>query len=215
MSIFTFSNLFRVLILDHQVEKPIDLRNPPLFYAGHLPAFSDIHVSRHFDEPLTEPAWFAEIFERGIDPDVNDPTQINHSHSKIPEKKEDWPTILEIINYSHKVRQRIVTAYEKPMTRRLGRVLAMLIEHDAFHLETSLYIALQASEDLDRPIGWSAPDWNSLARAWDEENALDGEKRRMVLEYPGQIISIGQNDDDRDLEEYDPAHNFGWDCESE
>lgn len=106
--------------------KPIDLRNPPLFYAGHLPTFTDIHLSRHFDEPLTEPAFFAQIFERGIDPNVNDPTQINHSHSIIPTKDEDWPTIDEVIAYSHHVRARVLAAYERPMTRRLGRLLCMV-----------------------------------------------------------------------------------------
>ena len=117
------------------LKKPIDLRNPPLFYAGHLPTFADIHLSAHFDEPLTEPAYFAQIFERGIDPDVNDPSKINHSHSIVPAKPEDWPTLDEVIAYSHRVRERVIAVYDKPLSRRTARVLAMV----SFSLSPSRY----------------------------------------------------------------------------
>lgn len=56
-------------------QKPIDLRHICLFYLGHIPTFLDIHLSRLFDEPHTEPEEFKYIFERGIDPNVDDPTK--------------------------------------------------------------------------------------------------------------------------------------------
>lgn len=43
--------------------KPIDLRHICLFYLGHIPAFLDIHLSRVFNEPHTEPENFKSIFE--------------------------------------------------------------------------------------------------------------------------------------------------------
>lgn len=72
-------------------EKPIDLRHICLFYTGHIPAFLDIHLSNLLGEPNTEPRHFKvrlvlvfplfvhfhtmqDIFERGIDPHVDDPT---------------------------------------------------------------------------------------------------------------------------------------------
>ena len=73
-------------------EKPIDLRHICLFYTGHIPAFLDIHLSNLLGEPNTEPEYFKVrlvfrfilvtflhyyvqyIFERGIDPHVDDPT---------------------------------------------------------------------------------------------------------------------------------------------
>ena len=118
-----------------------------LFYLGHIPAFADIHLSAHFKDALTEPADFARLFERGpsisssiddqcvdgqgtsigIDPDVNDPTKINHSHSIVPTKTEDWPALEEILGYECKIRERLTLATQtKPMTRRLARVLAIV-----------------------------------------------------------------------------------------
>ncbi|KAG9098927.1 hypothetical protein FS749_002594, partial [Ceratobasidium sp. UAMH 11750] len=58
-------------------QKPIDLRHKCLFYLGHIPAFLDIHLSRLLGEPHTEPEYFKNIFERGIDPHVDDPTSIH------------------------------------------------------------------------------------------------------------------------------------------
>jgi hypothetical protein len=58
---------------DMLLVKPIDLRHPYIFYLGHLPAFMyltfyirDIQLCRCTGEPLTEPKYFTEIFERGI-----------------------------------------------------------------------------------------------------------------------------------------------------
>jgi L-histidine Nalpha-methyltransferase / hercynylcysteine S-oxide synthase len=73
-------------------ESPIDLRHICLFYTGHIPTFLDIHLSRLLGEPNTEPEHFKVrqapifslvtclrilqyIFERGIDPNVDDPTE--------------------------------------------------------------------------------------------------------------------------------------------
>lgn len=41
--------------------------------------FFDIHLSRLLNEPHTEPEDYKYIFERGIDPHVDDPTQIHVS----------------------------------------------------------------------------------------------------------------------------------------
>lgn len=56
-------------------QRPIDLRHICLFYYGHIPTFLDIHLSRLLKAPHTEPEAFKYIFERGIDPNVDDPTQ--------------------------------------------------------------------------------------------------------------------------------------------
>jgi hypothetical protein len=59
------------------LQKPIDLRHKNLFYIGHIPAFLDIFLSRHLNEPHSEPEYFKDLFERGIDPSVDDPTKIH------------------------------------------------------------------------------------------------------------------------------------------
>lgn len=65
---------------EHLLVKPIALRHPFLFYFGHIPTFLDLKLSL-WDNQKTEPVYFGEIFERGIDPDVDDPSQC-HWHSK-------------------------------------------------------------------------------------------------------------------------------------
>jgi L-histidine Nalpha-methyltransferase / hercynylcysteine S-oxide synthase len=78
-------------------EKPIDLRHICLFYTGHIPTFLDVHLSNLLGEPYTEPESFKvhqnlifslatcsrltqDIFERGIDPHVDDPTKCHVGH---------------------------------------------------------------------------------------------------------------------------------------
>lgn len=71
--------------------KPIDLRHKCLFYLGHIPAFLDIHLTRILRkegrrkerEGHTEPVYFKDIFERGIDPHVDDPSVIHVRPSRL------------------------------------------------------------------------------------------------------------------------------------
>ena len=57
------------------LSQPIKLRNALIFYLGHIPTFLDIHLSRATGSSPTEPASFWKIFERGVDPDVENPGQ--------------------------------------------------------------------------------------------------------------------------------------------
>jgi hypothetical protein len=120
-------------------EKPIDLRHKCLFYLGHIPTFLDIHLTRVLGGKHTEPEHFKDIFERGIDPHVDDPSKI-HDHSAVPEKDEEWPVLREILEFRDRVRARLFALYDeidngKVLTRRLGRILWMTFEHEAFHVE--------------------------------------------------------------------------------
>lgn len=121
-------------------EKPIDLRHKCLFYLGHIPTFLDIHLTRALKGQHTEPEHFKDIFERGIDPHVEDPSKI-HDHSAVPEKDEEWPILCEILDFRDRVRARLFALYDeidnggKVLTRRLGRILWMTFEHEAFHVE--------------------------------------------------------------------------------
>lgn len=149
--------------------KPIDLRHICLFYLGHIPGFLDIQLSvsmkrdspllsntdalvaalacmqRYTKLPYTEPAHYPEMFERGIDPNMEDPSKV-HAHSVVPTKMEDWPHVDEIVEYRDRVRGRLHSVYEerldnkseKDIDMRLVRVLQMVYEHEVMHLETLL-----------------------------------------------------------------------------
>ncbi|GAA5868052.1 hypothetical protein JCM8547_000789 [Rhodosporidiobolus lusitaniae] len=201
--------------------KPIPLRHVPLFYVGHIPAFRDIHLSRILNEPLTEPAHFAEIFERGIDPNVEDPNQVNHWHSEVPQTEADWPKMEEIVEYERKVRQRVTSVYERyekvgKMSRRMARVLMMVYEHEMMHWETAVYICLQASTSLNLPPGTAIPDFPSLARFTSRFSSPSSASEPNTLSFDVQKVTLGHDDREKDdhLTPFDPAHEFGWDCEN-
>lgn len=148
--------------------KPIDLRHICLFYLGHIPGFLDIQMSvRYFKPeqpevpntdtlllvsnqkytklPYTEPAHFPDMFERGIDPNMEDPSKV-HAHSVVPTKMEDWPSVKDIVEYRDRVRTRLQKLYKDKLNdkehseidMRLVRIMQMVYEHEVMHLETLL-----------------------------------------------------------------------------
>ncbi|KAH9829636.1 uncharacterized protein C8Q71DRAFT_789256 [Rhodofomes roseus] len=197
-------------------QKPIDLRHICLFYMGHIPTFLSIHLCRLLGEPDTEPAHFKYIFERGIDPNVDDPTQC-HSHSEVPTCDEDWPSVADILEFQSKVRKRIMKLYDDVesgsviLTRKMARVLFMTLEHEAFHAETLLYMLLQrAGTGTIPPSGFTPPVWSILAESWDR---APQPKNRTVTLGPA-TVTFGHDDDEADDASTDVAmHEFGWDNE--
>lgn len=111
------------------LSKPIKLRNACIFYLGHIPTFLDMHLARATSGQPTEPSSYRQIFERGIDPDVDNPEQC-HAHSEIP---DTWPPAEDILDFQTRVRTRVRTAYadETALTSRaLGRALWLGFEHE-------------------------------------------------------------------------------------
>ena len=111
------------------LSKPIHLRNCCIFYLGHLPAFIDIHLTRTTRAAATEPALYQKLFERGIDPDVDNP-ELCHAHSEIP---DTWPDLDDILEYQRRVRQRIVSLFDDGLMYRdrdVGRAVWLGFEHD-------------------------------------------------------------------------------------
>ncbi|KAJ6582790.1 DUF323 domain-containing protein [Mycena sp. CBHHK59/15] len=203
------------------LQKPIDLRHICLFYLGHIPTFLDIHLSRLLAEPNTEPDAFKYIFERGIDPDVDDPT-VCHPHSEVPQNDEDWPTLTSILQFQARVRARLLKLYEdldagtRVLNRKMGRVLFMTFEHEALHAETLLYMLLQrAGSGTLPPPGFAPPPWASLAEAWDAAPAL----AECTVTLGPTTVTLGH--DDNEDEDGVPGkdvdvtgHEFGWDNEN-
>ena len=115
------------------LSKPINLRNCCLFYLGHLPTFLDIHVSKATGKTPTEPASYRDIFERGIDPDVEDPA-LCHTHSETP---ASWPELKEIFGYQKRVYDRVRSLYKNDSATFEGPVAYALwlgLEHHGSRL---------------------------------------------------------------------------------
>jgi hypothetical protein len=184
-------------------EKPIKLRNACIFYLGHIPTFLDMKIVEGTKLPPTEPAYYTQIFERGIDPDVDNPEQV-HAHSEVP---DEWPPLDEILDYQSRVRQRVADLYKTGHAYSdawTGRVLWLGFEHEAMHLETLLYMLLQSDKTLP-PAGTVKPDFQQLA-AQAQQAAVDNE----WFDIPAQKISIGLDDPDT---ADGPLRHFGWDVE--
>ncbi|KAJ5587123.1 Aldehyde/histidinol dehydrogenase [Penicillium hispanicum] len=185
------------------LSKPIKLRNALIFYLGHIPTFFDIHLARTTRGKPSDPKYYQQIFERGIDPDVEDPEQC-HSHSEIP---EEWPALGEILDYQERVRNRARSLLQSGApfkNRSLGEALWIGFEHEAMHLETFLYMLLQSEKTLP-PTGLETPNFVQMA-----QHAKQDAKPNQWFRIPKQTLKIGLDDSD---ETRLPKHSFGWDNE--
>ncbi|KAH0556705.1 hypothetical protein GP486_005508 [Trichoglossum hirsutum] len=185
------------------LSKPIKLRNECVFYLGHIPAFLDIHLTRATTGIPTEPGHYHQMFERGIDPDVDNPDDC-HAHSEIP---DSWPPVQEILEFQNKVRNRTREHYTTKSfktDRKVQRALWIGFEHEVMHLETLLYMILQSDRCLPPP-GITRPDFGAMANQ-AEIHAVPNE----WFTVPQQRISIGLEDLENDL---GPDRFFGWDNE--
>ncbi|GBE85268.1 hypothetical protein BKA93DRAFT_741249 [Sparassis latifolia] len=197
-------------------QKPIDLRHICLFYCGHIPTFLSIHLSRVLGEADTDPVEFKYIFERGIDPIVDDPTQC-HPHSEVPKSDDEWPSLASIVVFQSRVRERLMRLYRDinsgkiTLTRKLARVLFMTLEHEAFHAETLLYILLQrAGTGTLPPTGFSPPVWSTLASGWDH----DPLPSTSTVTLGPATVTLGHDDNESEDACADvEGHAFGWDNE--
>ncbi|KAF2240140.1 hypothetical protein EV356DRAFT_438136 [Viridothelium virens] len=188
---------------DELLSKPIKLRNACIFYVGHIPAFLDIQLTRVAGITPTEPAYYHKIFERGIDPDVDNPDKC-HAHSEIP---DTWPPLEELLEYQTRVRQRVLDLYESGApfdNRKIGRALWLGLEHEAMHLETLLYMLIQSEKTLPPP-STVKPDFEAMARA-AEAKALPNDWK----DIPATTLSLGMDDPETTS---GPERFFGWDAE--
>ncbi|KAK3899457.1 hypothetical protein C8A05DRAFT_36918 [Staphylotrichum tortipilum] len=185
------------------LEKPIKLRNACIFYLGHIPTFLDIQLSKTTQEPYTEPAYYTTIFERGIDPDVDNP-ELCHAHSEIP---DEWPPVDEILAYQGRVRARVRGMYEQGVDgipRHVGRAVWVGFEHEVMHLETLLYMMLQ-SDRTRPPPHVPVPDFENLAAKARAERVPNE-----WFDIPAREITVGL-DDPEDGTDVDVP--YGWDNE--
>ncbi|KAF6841865.1 duf323 domain protein [Colletotrichum musicola] len=193
----------QMLPSEELLDKPIKLRNACIFYLGHIPGFLDIQLTKTTKEPPTEPAYFQPMFERGIDPDVDNPEHC-HWHSEIP---EEWPPVEQIIQYQQNVRERLKDLYKDgihQIPRSVAQGIWVGFEHEIMHMETLLYMMLQSDKTLPPP-DVEHPDFKRLA-----SKARHARVANEWHDVPEQVITIGM--DEPGLEDGITAY-FGWDNE--
>jgi len=119
-------------------ERPIKLRNPIVFYEGHLPAFA---VNTFLKLALKQPGVDADyevLFERGIDPESEDSAKPT---------SDLWPPRRDVQAYGAEAERRIERALcnaeierdDVPQLRS-GEAAIAILEHEQMHQETLLYM---------------------------------------------------------------------------
>lgn len=172
-------------------ERPIALRNPLVFYVGHMPAFAWNLMLRGVlgreDSPRPE---FDRLFDFGIDPDDED-------HR--PETPE-WPPVDEILRYRDAVRARVregagqleALAAQNVLAAN-ARILHLVLEHEVMHHETLLYMLQELAPEHKRRAAW----WQDPVRGSDPGP-------RGSVTVPAGEVTLGADFD---------AIPFGWDNE--
>jgi gamma-glutamyl hercynylcysteine S-oxide synthase len=135
--------LFDLIAPSAYYTRPIALRNPIVFYEGHLPAFSVIALlKRGLGHPGVDAA-MERLFERGIDPDSVDAAVPRSGAATV------WPSRDEVLDFGARADAAIVEALETATfdvsggtheAMRRGEAIFTALEHEAMHQETLLYM---------------------------------------------------------------------------
>jgi len=199
--------VFSIPVESTYYERPIDLRNPIVFYEGHLPAFA---VNTLIKLALRQDGideHFEVLFARGIDPDsadaVKSPTDV-------------WPTRDAVRAYGRTadamiedtLKYAVLEDDAVPQLRRAEAPLAIL-EHEQMHQETLLYMFhnMPYNQKVKRAplragqapgVGQAPP---GVGQAPSPDRTGEGARRTQI---PAGTATIGADRDDI---------GFGWDNE--
>ena len=146
--------LFDMLPEPVYFSRPISLRHPIVFYEGHLPAFSfNTLVKKALGQPGID-ARLETLFARGIDP----------HESQAGGQNATWPTRETVRQFADEADARVIDALtredlERPGDPLLDRAEALfsILEHEAMHQETLLYMWHRLPFDEKRPPAAYAP----------------------------------------------------------
>ena len=160
--------------------RPIALRNPIVFYEGHLPAFSVISfLRRGMGKPPVD-ARLEKLFERGIDPDSTD-TAVPRSGAGTL-----WPSRDEVLDFAARADAAVIAALEEAELRddrpamHRGQALYTALEHEAMHQETLLYMWHRlADEKKVRPPGTKVPPPGESARSSERHRFIFCDRNKM------------------------------------
>ncbi len=181
--------VFDLLVPEAFLRRPIALRQPFIFYVGHLAAFGWNQViggllGRESPQPALD-----QLFARGIDPVGVDGY----------EGSESWPSLDETLRYRDRVRQALQGAMGEVESRvgsdvlaDHGRVYHLVIEHELMHHETLLYMVQQLDRRLRRRPAHVPP------------YRFQGAAAPGTVTVPGATVVLGERFD---------RVPFGWDNE--
>jgi gamma-glutamyl hercynylcysteine S-oxide synthase len=180
--------LFDLITPEAYYERPIALRNPIVFYEGHIPAFAvntlvKLTLGRGgIDEH------YETIFARGIDPE-------DEASAKTP--TDVWPSRKCVQEYGAAAEELILrTLAEEP----LGEATFTILEHELMHQETLTYMLHALPHSMKQRPG--APPSRRLARRRPAA-AVQIPRGRATLgndpgffgwdnEFPPHVVDVGE-----------------------
>jgi len=149
--------LFDLVSPEAYYARPISLRHPIVFYEGHLPAFSlNTLVKKGLgrggvDERLER------LFARGIDPE----DEASASQSQ----RAEWPSRDQVRGFADECDAHILEALANAPLEQPGHPLLheaqavyAILEHEAMHQETMLYMWHQLSYEHKQAPAETSPD---------------------------------------------------------
>lgn len=138
--------------------RPIGVRQPYVFYLGHLPAFAWNLLVDHYGIGGPMKKGWDDLFARGIDPSlsVSEPTNAPEVFT--------WPVWNDVVAYRDRIRDRIRRlAASNKLPARAARII---VEHEAMHAETLSYMLAQDAANtplvhppLAAPATEKGPEW--------------------------------------------------------
>jgi ergothioneine biosynthesis protein EgtB len=149
------ARLFDMLSEGCYFSRPIALRNPIVFYEGHLPGFSvNTLIKKGLGRPAVD-AHLEELFARGIDPEDESSATPRGGVSAWPDRhavRQFADACDRLIE--HALLHDSVERAGVPVLERAEGVFTML-EHEAMHQETLLYMWHRLPlADKARPTGY-------------------------------------------------------------
>lgn len=179
--------LFDLIDPSSYYARPIALRNPIVFYEGHLPAFSLIaFMERGLGRPRADDR-LEKLFERGIDPDSVEAAVPRSGASTA------WPSRDEVLAFADRADALVLAAIEDEVPGghhpRAGERSASLrvqglytaLEHEVMHQETLLYM-------------WHRLPWEQKRKPPDLQYEIEGPvrvSREDVVTIPGGTATLG------------------------
>src|SRR6476646_3175545 len=195
--------IFDLIAPSAYYSRPIALRNPIVFYEGHLPAFSVIaFLRRGLGRPAVDAA-LEKLFERGIDPDSAD--------SAVPRSGANtvWPPRSEVLAFGDRADGAMISALkeaelreDRPAMHR-AQALYTALEHEAMHQETLLYMWHRLSYDKKIEPGSAMRDPGSVGSRIPDPGSR-GRQIVRTVRIPAGTATLGA---DRG------GIPFGWDNE--
>jgi ergothioneine biosynthesis protein EgtB len=194
--------LFDAVAPSSYYARPIALRNPIVFYEGHLPAFSVIaFLRRGLGQPPVN-ARLETLFARGIDPE-SETSAVPRSGAATA-----WPSRDEVLAFAADCDARIEAALEAETDRLSPEAregLFTALEHEAMHQETLLYMWHRLPYSEKRPLG-SGLETASGGQVSKTPPGVRSRPDRATVSIPGGVATLGAR-------RADVA--FGWDNEFE